>query len=121
MGKTALPCGQVFFPFTFGSRGNFHKEHIAFDIAPINLPYNAILGFPALAKFMDIMHHAYNIVKLPSSAGTIIVRCDEANAIESLELTSKAIDLTQATPEDEPDPALLLSLWKRPVFSQMHA
>lgn len=57
-GETALPLGHVFLPVTFGTRENFHTEHISFDVMPINLPYNAIFGFPALAKFMAIVHHA---------------------------------------------------------------
>ena len=44
------------------------------DVAHIGLPYNAILGYPALAKFIAVTHHAYNLVKIPGTGGTIVVR-----------------------------------------------
>ena len=48
----------------FGQRDNYHTELINFDIAHICLPYNAILGYPALAKFMAVTHHGYNVLKM---------------------------------------------------------
>src|SRR5215216_181655 len=50
------PLGQIRLPVTFGTRDNYHTELIDFDIARIDLPYNAILGYPALAKFMAATH-----------------------------------------------------------------
>src|SRR3954465_3607674 len=40
---------------------------IDFDIVHIRLSYNAILGYPALAKFMAVTHHGYNVLKMPGS------------------------------------------------------
>ena len=51
----------------------------------IRLPYNAILGYPALAKFMAVTHHGYNILKMPGSGGVIMVPCEERDAVCSLE------------------------------------
>jgi hypothetical protein len=48
----------------FGIPGSYRTEHIDFNVAYINLPYNAILGYPALARFMAATHHAYNVVKM---------------------------------------------------------
>ena len=81
---TTLPIGQVRLPVTFGTRENYRTEHIDFDMAHISLPYNAILGYPALAKFMAVTHHAYNTVKLPGCSGTITVRGDEKDAVRSV-------------------------------------
>src|SRR4051812_36127132 len=67
-GSTIL-IGQVRLPVTFGARSNYRTELIDFDIAHIRLPYNAILGYPALAKFMAITHHGYNVLKMPGSGG----------------------------------------------------
>ena len=53
---------------------------MVFDVAHISLPYNVILGYPALAQFMAVAHHGYNLVKIPGSNGTITIRCDEDNA-----------------------------------------
>ena len=41
-------------PVTFGARDNYRTELIDFDVAHIRLPYNAILGYPSLAKFMVV-------------------------------------------------------------------
>ena len=44
-----LTLGQIRLPVTFGTRDNYRTELVDFDIARIGLPYNAILGYPALA------------------------------------------------------------------------
>ena len=56
-GKT-LPLGQIKLPVMFGGRNNFRTESITFDVAHFDLPYNAILGRPALTKFMAAIHYA---------------------------------------------------------------
>ena len=48
-GGSSSPLGQIRLPVTFGTRDNYRTELIDFDIAHIGLPYNAILGYPALA------------------------------------------------------------------------
>ena len=78
---TTTPIGQVSLPITFGTRKNYRTELIDFDIAHMELPYNAILGYPTVAKFMMVTHHAYNTVKLPGSNGTITVRSDDMDAV----------------------------------------
>src|SRR4051812_39657716 len=66
---STIPIGQVRLPVTFGARSNYCTELIDFDVAHIRLPYNAILGYPALAKFMVVTHHGYNVLKMPGSGG----------------------------------------------------
>ena len=61
---STTPIGQVRLPVTFGERNNYRTELIDFDIAHIRLSYHAILGYPALAKFMVVTHHGYNILKM---------------------------------------------------------
>ena len=53
-------------PRTGGGPENFRTEEIVFDIADTSLPYNSILGQPALAKFMAVSHFAYNMMKIPA-------------------------------------------------------
>ena len=79
------PIGQVRLPVTFGEHNNYCTELIDFDITDIRLPYNAILGYPALAKFMAAMHHDYNILRMPGSGGIIMVACQEKDEVCSLE------------------------------------
>jgi purine nucleoside permease len=62
-----------------------------FDVANIALPYNGIIGCPALAKFMVVTHHAYNVPKLPSSWGTLTVKTDIKDAVLRAEQTFKAV------------------------------
>jgi hypothetical protein len=54
-------------------------------IAYIALPYNAILGYPALARFMAATHHGFNFLKIPSANSTITMRCNEKDALRSVE------------------------------------
>jgi hypothetical protein len=49
------------------------------------LPYNAILGYPALARFMAAMHHGFNVLKILGTNGTITMRCNEKDALRSVE------------------------------------
>ena len=65
----------------------------------MGLPYNVILGYPALAKFMAVTHHAYNIVKLSGCSGTITIRGDEKDTVRSIEHVYKAA--AAAYPADE--------------------
>jgi hypothetical protein len=82
---STTPIGQVHLPVTFGMRDNYRTKSHDFDIAYIALPYNAILGYPDLAKFKAAMHHSFNILKIPSDHGTITVRCNEKDALCSVE------------------------------------
>ena len=81
---STVPIGQVRLPVTFGQRNNYRTELIDFDVAHICLPYNAILGYLALAKFMAVTHHGYNVLKMPGSDGVITVPCEERDAVCSL-------------------------------------
>ena len=78
---STTPIGQVRLPVTFGQRDNYRTELIDFDVAHIRLPYNAILGYPALAKFMAVTHHSYNVLKMPRRGGIITVPCEERDAV----------------------------------------
>ena len=82
--------GQVRLPVTFGECKKYHTELIDFDVAHIRLPYNAILGYPALAKFMAVTHHGYNVLKMPGSGGVIMVPYEEKDAVCSLERAFQA-------------------------------
>jgi hypothetical protein len=82
---STTPIGKVHLPVTLGTRDNYRTESLNFDIAYIMLPYNAILGYLALAKFMAATHHGFNILKIPSAHGTITVCCNEKDALRSVE------------------------------------
>ena len=75
---------------TFGTRDNYRTELIDFDIARVGLPYNAILGYPALAQFMAATHPAYNLMKMPGSKGVLTVAGDTKEALTALKLAFRA-------------------------------
>ena len=66
---------------TFGGELNYRTERIIFDVAEIPLPYNGILGHPALAKFMAASHYAYNTLKMPGPMAIITVPSDKKDAL----------------------------------------
>ena len=86
---------------TFGTQTNYRTELIDFDVVHIGLPYNAILGYPALAKFMAVTHHAYNLVKLPGSDGTIVIRGMVSDALYAAQAAYKAAAVASPTNEGE--------------------
>jgi hypothetical protein len=75
-GKAAYPIGRVCLPVTFGTKEDFCTEYLTFEVADFRLSYHAILGRPMLAKFMDIPHHTYLIMKMPSPNGILFVLGD---------------------------------------------
>ena len=68
-------------PVTFGGELNYRTKKIVFDVAEIPLPYNGILGCPALTKFMAASHYAYNTLKMPGPLTIITVPFDKKDAL----------------------------------------
>jgi hypothetical protein len=58
---------------TFGTEENFRMEYLTFEVADFRSSYHAIFGRPMLAKFMDIPHHTYLIMKMPVPKGILSV------------------------------------------------
>jgi hypothetical protein len=65
--------GKVQLEVLFGKKGNSHREPIWFEVVDISSPYHALLGHPALAKFMAVPHYAYLKMKLLGPRGVITV------------------------------------------------
>ena len=65
-GNVTRPLGKMSIPVTFRDQEIFRTEIIVVDIADTPLPYNNILGRPALAKFRAVSHFAYNMMKMPA-------------------------------------------------------
>ena len=96
--------GQIRLPVTFGAYDNFRTELVDFDIAPIGLPYNAILGYPALAQFMAAMYPAYNLMKMPGSSGVLTMSGDTRDAMQALKLAFKIAAVAQPAGTDALEP-----------------
>ena len=116
---TTTPLGQVRLAVTFWTRENYRTEQIDFDVAYIGLLYNAILGYPALAKFMAVMHHTYNMVKIPDSGGTISIQGNVQDATRAVETAYKAA--ATAFPADEDMEPLQRPAKKKQLFQQEQA
>jgi hypothetical protein len=75
-GNTAHPLGMVVLPVTFGIRENYRTEFIKFEVANFKSSYHAILGRPALAKFMAMLHYVYVLLKILGRSGVLTLRGD---------------------------------------------
>ena len=80
-GNVTRPLGKISLLVTFGDQKNFRTETILFDVADTLLPYNGILGHPALAKFMAVSYFAYNMMKMPVPWGVLTVKADVRDAV----------------------------------------
>jgi hypothetical protein len=87
-------------PVTFGTWDNYRIECLSFDVAYIALPYNAILGYLAVARFMVTTHHGFNVLKILGTNCTITVRCNEKDALRSMEHVYREAATMFPTDED---------------------
>jgi hypothetical protein len=90
-GNAAIPLGSVVLPVTFGeTRENYHTKYIKFEVADFETSYHAILGRPAIAKFMAVPHYTYLVLKRPSPAGVLSIQGDLKI---SFDCDTEAVDL----------------------------
>jgi hypothetical protein len=100
------PVGTITLPVTFGTEDNFRTENVQFEVAEVNLPFNAIIGRPALYRFMAVAHYGYLVLKMPSPAGVLTVQSDRAAAVVAVEkLHALATGLAPVTGAQGSDPS----------------
>jgi hypothetical protein len=76
-GNAAIPLGSVVLPVTFGeTRENYRSVYIKFEVADFKTSYHAILGRPAIGKFMEVPHYTYLVLKMPSPARVLSLQGD---------------------------------------------
>jgi hypothetical protein len=76
-GNAAIQLGSVVLPVTFGeTRENYRTEYIKFEVTDFETSYHAILGRPAIAKFMAVPHYTYLVLKMPSPTGVLSLQGD---------------------------------------------
>jgi hypothetical protein len=93
------PLRSIALPVTFRTEENFRTENIVFDVAEVNLPFNAIIGRPALYRFMAIAHYGYLVLKMSSPTGVLTVQGDHAAALAAVEKLH-ALAVETARPDD---------------------
>jgi hypothetical protein len=76
-GNMAIPLGSVVLPVTFGEkRENYHTEYIKYEVTDFKTSYHAILGKPAISKFMAVPHYTYLVLKMPSPDRVLTLQGD---------------------------------------------
>ena len=93
------PLGSIALPVTFETEENFRTENVMFDVAEVNLPFNTIIGRPALCRFMAIAYYGYLVLKMPSPTGVLTVQGDRAAALAAVEKLH-ALAAETARPDD---------------------
>ena len=81
-GLSCSPIGRVRLDVLFGDSSHFRREPIWFEVVDLSSAYHALLGRPALAKFMAVPHYAYLKMKMSSAMGLITVIDDYRKSLE---------------------------------------
>ena len=83
---------------------------------PLESPYHALLGRPALAKFMAVPHYAYLKMKMPSSKGIITIAGDYKKSYECAAASSRLAESLVIAEEKMLDRIVTLA-GKQPALS----
>jgi hypothetical protein len=108
-GHSCTPMGKIQLEVLFGEKDNHCCELIWFEVVDLNSPYHALLGRPALAKFMAVLYYAYLKMKLPGPRGVITVTRCYKKLIECARASSKLVE------------ALVIAEEKRQLLQQVAA
>ena len=95
-GRASQPLGQITLSVQFGTTDHFRTKYMNFFVADFGTAYHAILGRPALAKFMVVPHYVYLVLKIPIEQGVLTLRANVSTTYEcerGLAL-AKAMDLS---------------------------
>ena len=72
-GLSCVPISKIRVDVLFETRENCRTENIEFEVVDLESQYHALLGRPALAKFMASTHIAYLKMKMPGPNGPITI------------------------------------------------
>ena len=81
-GVSHAPMGTVWVDVSFGDENNCRTESLLFEVVDLESPYHALLGRPAVAKFMASTHVAYLKMKMPGPNGVITISGDYRRSME---------------------------------------
>ena len=88
-GLSCAPMGKIWIDVLFGTRENCRTECLLFEVVDLESPYHALLGRPALAKFMASTHMTYLKMKMPGPNGVITIIGDYKKSLECASAGSK--------------------------------
>ncbi|XP_020148204.1 uncharacterized protein [Aegilops tauschii subsp. strangulata] len=81
-GLSCSPIGRIRLDVLFSDSSHFRREPIWFEVVDLSSAYHALLGRPALAKFMAVPYYAYLKLKLSGLKGLITVTGHYRKSIE---------------------------------------
>ena len=94
-GLSCSPISKILIDVLFGDKDHFRREPVWFEVVDLESLYHALLGRPALAKFMAVPHYTYLKMKMPSSKGILSITGDyrksSACAAESSRLAESLV------------------------------
>jgi hypothetical protein len=73
LGLSCASMGKIRIDVMFGNRDNCRVENLMSEVVDLDSPYHALLGRPALAKFMASTHVAYLKMKMSWAKGVITI------------------------------------------------
>ena len=80
-------------PVQFGTADHFRTEYVNFFVADLDTTYHAILGRPALSKFMVVPHYVYMVLKILMEQGVLTLL---ANVSTVYDCERKGIAIAEA-------------------------
>jgi hypothetical protein len=96
---SVMPRDCISLPVTFRMAESFLIEDVLFDVAEVSLPFNAILGRPALYQFMTVAHYGYLVLKMSSLNGVLKIRGDRDAGAYALEKLQALVEAREAAAE----------------------
>jgi hypothetical protein len=102
-------------PVQFGDPNQFCTDYINFVVADFEGTYHAILGRPALTKFMAISHYSYLVLKMPTEQGIVTLRGNVYTAYTCEEESFKVAEATNLSKSHGIDPGRRLQDFCRPA------
>jgi hypothetical protein len=106
----------------FGTPSHFRTDYVNFVVADFEGTYHAILGRPALTKFMAVPHYSYLVLKMPTEQGVLTLRgnvytaytCEE-ESFKVVEATDLSVRMEQTLVDASKAPAGQLEILERQV------
>jgi hypothetical protein len=113
--RRSQPLGHIDLSVTFDREDNLHVEIVTFGVVDIDLPYNVIIDWPSIAKFIAIPHYAYLAFKMLGPNGVIEVKVERKHAITCVEiiLTSEALPKVEVGSKIHPVASWAPATWLR--------
>jgi hypothetical protein len=90
-------------------KDNYRTEYIKFEVADFDSSYHAILGRPALAKFMAMPHYVYLLLKMLGKIGVLTLR---GNLKKLYNCDQEAIEYATTSCVPEPSAEVLVTMQK---------